>query len=238
MTLYLCQQKIDLTKLYHWAGHRKLMTRQFDDGYALHAFFGENLGNFAPKPFRLMQSTGSKYATLYGYSPHSAEQINQAAKETAEPEYQSIASDIIDKPMPDHWKEDRRLGFDIKIRPTTRSRNEDNRMVERDAFLSTVVNVVDNKDSNRQQVYIDWLDTRLNNNGATIADKESVRMKHMQLTRVVRKRNDRAKSMGPECVLQGELKITSSEAFKALLANGLGRHKSYGFGMLLLKPAR
>ena len=38
--------------------------------------------------------------------------------------------------------------------------------------------------------------------------------------------------------MRGVLTITDSEAFASTLAQGIGRHRSYGFGMLLLRPAR
>jgi len=34
------------------------------------------------------------------------------------------------------------------------------------------------------------------------------------------------------------LTVTDGEAFARLLAKGVGRHTAYGYGMLLLRPAR
>jgi CRISPR system Cascade subunit CasE len=41
---------------------------------------------------------------------------------------------------------------------------------------------------------------------------------------------------GPDAVVHGTLTITDPTAFAALLARGVGRHRSYGYGMLLLRP--
>jgi len=41
----------------------------------------------------------------------------------------------------------------------------------------------------------------------------------------------------PEIVVSGVLQITDQEKFRELLARGIGRHKAFGFGMLLLRPA-
>jgi CRISPR system Cascade subunit CasE len=38
--------------------------------------------------------------------------------------------------------------------------------------------------------------------------------------------------------VHGELTINDADAFARLLAGGVGRHAAYGFGMLLLRPAR
>ena len=37
--------------------------------------------------------------------------------------------------------------------------------------------------------------------------------------------------------MKGVLKITDGEHFTQTLASGVGRHRTYGFGMLLIKPA-
>lgn len=57
-----------------------------------------------------------------------------------------------------------------------------------------------------------------------------------QPTRAVRKMHKRY-SEGPDAVLRGELVITDAAKFTELLASGIGRHKAYGYGMLLLRPA-
>ena len=38
--------------------------------------------------------------------------------------------------------------------------------------------------------------------------------------------------------MRGILTITDAAAFSNLLARGVGRHRAYGYGMLLLRPAR
>jgi CRISPR system Cascade subunit CasE len=41
---------------------------------------------------------------------------------------------------------------------------------------------------------------------------------------------------GPDVILAGELTVADAEGFLALLARGVGRHRAFGFGMLLLSP--
>jgi CRISPR system Cascade subunit CasE len=45
-------------------------------------------------------------------------------------------------------------------------------------------------------------------------------------------------SEGPDAVLEGVLEVVDGEAFAALLRRGVGRHRAFGFGMLLLRPPR
>jgi CRISPR system Cascade subunit CasE len=41
---------------------------------------------------------------------------------------------------------------------------------------------------------------------------------------------------GPDAVMRGNLIVSDPAAFAQLLARGIGRHRAYGFGMLLLRP--
>ena len=43
---------------------------------------------------------------------------------------------------------------------------------------------------------------------------------------------------GPDAVLAGQLRVKNQQAFAQLLAHGIGRHRAFGFGLLLLRPAR
>ena len=65
---------------------------------------------------------------------------------------------------------------------------------------------------------------------------ESAELRSFQRTRAVRKLRARH-SEGPDAVMRGVLTITDAAAFTALLAQGIGRHRAYGYGMLLLRPA-
>lgn len=41
----------------------------------------------------------------------------------------------------------------------------------------------------------------------------------------------------PQALMTGEMVIADAAAFAALLARGIGRHRAFGYGMLLLRPA-
>lgn len=40
-----------------------------------------------------------------------------------------------------------------------------------------------------------------------------------------------------DAVFEGTLEVSDAEAFRAVLARGVGRHRAFGFGMVLLRPA-
>jgi CRISPR system Cascade subunit CasE len=86
----------------------------------------------------------------------------------------------------------------------------------------------------REEVYTDWLSRQLDGRGG--AALESATLQSFQRTRAVRKRGNRY-SEGPDALMRGVLTVTDGKAFAELLARGVGRHRAYGYGMLLLRPA-
>ena len=89
----------------------------------------------------------------------------------------------------------------------------------------------------REQVYAEWLANKLVGSGGVTLDVERTKLVSFQRTRAHRKLHARH-SEGPDAVMRGILTITDSAAFANLLARGIGRHRAYGYGMLLLRPAR
>src|SRR5690606_33137501 len=83
----------------------------------------------------------------------------------------------------------------------------------------------------RDEVYARWLVERLRG-AATV---KSARMTRIEQSRVSRKD---ASPHGPDVTLQGELSVIDGVAFAEKLRRGVGRHTAYGYGMLLLRPAR
>ena len=89
----------------------------------------------------------------------------------------------------------------------------------------------------REQVYAEWLSAQLDRIGGASLDVERTKLVSFQRTRAIRKLHARH-SEGPDAVMRGILTITDPTAFSNLLARGVGRHRAYGYGMLLLRPAR
>lgn len=83
----------------------------------------------------------------------------------------------------------------------------------------------------RDEVYASWLAERLE--GA--AKIETLRMTGIEQRRVLR---DGGRPRGPDVTFHGELSVTDGAAFAEKLRRGVGRHAAYGYGMLLLRPAR
>lgn len=106
----------------------------------------------------------------------------------------------------------------------------------------------------RAECYLDWLDARLRGVGAELARDVvdtargseaawAARVDAFRFTRLLTRDRSapRARSAavdGPDATVTGTLIVTNSDDFAVGLARGLGRHRAFGFGMLLLTPPR
>ena len=82
----------------------------------------------------------------------------------------------------------------------------------------------------RQDVYQDWLKCKLGN--AAIPDQ--VRLHRFQ--RSLAMRGNKVLSEGPDVIIHGNVTVKDQTLFQQVLRKGIGRHKSFGYGMLLLRP--
>lgn len=90
----------------------------------------------------------------------------------------------------------------------------------------------------REQVYGEWLKRELQRRGAADLN-EGTRLTRFRLEVVHRRGESRypraSAPRRPNAVLEGTLTVRDEETFRALLRRGLGRHRAFGFGMLLLR---
>lgn len=236
--LQMIRADVDMRGFRRWMGSRRLQ----DPDHALHCLLTECFGDFAPQPFRLMAARGAGCAVLYGYGCADADALRDEASVCADPLQSGVipAAGICSKPMPTEWRLGRRLGFAARIRPITRpSRNAASFAgKECDAFLWEALRYPKGKMlRSREEVYGDWLARRIADSGGAELDGGAVKMVAFQRGRAVRKRRG-GYSEGPDAVMRGTLVVRDSDKFAALLARGVGRHRAYGYGMLLLRPAR
>lgn len=229
---------VNVSELHRWMGGRRLQ----DTDYAMHCLLAESFGTeLAPKPFRLLLPRGGGWGTLYGYASGGAGSLRQASGMFACPLQSRIipADSLDDKPMPSEWRLGRQLGFEVRVRPVVRrSRNAAWRPgKECDAFLLEAKRHARGEmPYGREAVYIDWLARQFERHRGARLDPERTRMVAFQRSRAVRKPGARL-TEGPDAVMRGVLTITDPGAFSNLLARGVGRHRAYGYGMLLLRPA-
>lgn len=237
MTFQLMHLQPDSLTLTTWATRHGVLSPDGDYGYAFHGLLSAAFGEQAPKPFRYM---GNKQGLL-AYTSENLETLRQHASLATLDVARALGLDKLDaRPFPSAWKEGQTLGFEVRVRPVIRAK--DGR--ERDAFLHAVDGTPAAEGggiAQRAMIYDDWLAKQFAVDGA--AQIIQAQMEEFRLTRVLRKasasENGKRKShavTGPDAVFKGKLQVGNPEAFAHLLARGVGRHRAFGFGMLLLKP--
>lgn len=254
MSLTMIQLTPDMSRLVRFAhAHGLLPARGEDDlGYALHAALAAAFGARAPKPFALRRGKRGEVAIL-GYTDASEQALRDEAAAFAEPEAAEAVGlkTLACKEMPVAWAAGQRLGFEVRTRPMIRTDRDGDRgkARERDVFLAAVDGLGPGEGPSRGEVYATWLAGKLSAGGTAV---EHVVLDAFRLTRTLRRNRERrlvlvpdparAKVMGgaagsPDATFTGVLRVADGEAFAALLARGVGRHRAFGFGMLLLRPA-
>ena len=246
MSLHLVRIRLNPSKLARWAMDRgwarKGRAEHYDESSALHHLLVESFGRGTLQPFRLMVAPGEYSANLYAYTKIPAASLCKMLDVACLPDAASVfdTSRIQSKAMPSNLVPGQRLGFDARLRPVVRQRKANsrpqNKVREIDAFLAEAIRehpddksgMMLNKRS-REAVYFDWLSARLD--GA--ATLETARLVRFRRSRAVR--GGRIVE-GPDVVIQGNLKIDDPEIFRLALSKGIGRHRAYGYGMILLRP--
>ena len=231
--------KISSGDLRRWMGERRLP----DPDHAMHCLLTECFGELAPRPFRAILPRDGSDGVLYGYGRSDADTLREAVAICADPlQSRVLPGEKLDsKPMPTLWQVGRQVGFELRLRPVVRrSRNSSVRPgKECDAYLwEALKHPKGGMRRSREQVYTEWLSKQLDRRGGARLEQEHTRLVSFQRTRAFRRaRPAFGRTEGPDAVIRGVLTITDAETFTDLLVRGVGRHKAYGYGMLLLRPA-
>jgi len=249
MSLHLLHCLPDARRLALWGERHGLLHirretgyQQDDSGYALHALLKAAFGPLAPKPFWYRSAREG----LLAFTTHDPEALRQNAT-LASPEITEVLGlhsgkrdlGLLRKPYPILWQPGHRLGFESRVRPVLR----ENQGAERDVFqVQAERQAADAAPLTRAAVYTEWLSQQMARNEAAVL--LTTDLKQFRLTSVLRQQardadgtRTRGLVTGPEVVLTGQLQVKDAEAFAALLTRGVGRHRAFGFGLLLLRPA-
>lgn len=253
MTLHLIRARLGTNALVRWAGERGWTGSRagtFDQGRALHHLVDEMFGPTVLRPFRLLVPQRRSEGNLYAYSALDATALRRAADIQAKPDHLLVLPlECMDsKPMPNDWAAGQRLGFNVRVRPVRRIGRPIETQSgtipagsELDAFLLEAIrrhpekrNGMRKSKRSREAVYLDWLSVRLCD--AASLDVQASRV--VQFHRTVVSRGT-AGVEGPDAVVHGTLTIENGEQFGELLRHGVGRHRAFGYGMILLSaPSR
>lgn len=204
-----------------------------DNGYAWHSLLTAAFGKEAPRPFVDRHSLRSN--VLLGYAPVEPGGLQ------ATPNIDDLALNALAigrmrmNLMPEKWRGGQTLSFEVRCRPIVRTRRHA-RSGKIDEMDAAVHAAIENPEVNREQAYADWLERELGRKDA--CQMERVQMASFRRTHILRRNQGgkRAPKLieGPEAWLVGRLTIVQPAAFDALLRRGLGRHRAFGFGCLVV----
>ena len=250
MTAHMITAPVDMRAFNRWAAERGFVRRgTFDEGYALHVLFSSTFGSGVLQPFRLFHSPRRRGASLFAYADADASSLRTTAAAFATPDCLAVidAERLRSKPMRMDYPTDQRLGFDVRVRPVRRLHKDttpvDGRTrrkgSEVDVSLATVesppvpgTTQPEPNTARREAAYVRWLAERFS--GAADISNGLCRLAAFRRTRAVR--GDGLGPEGPDATIHGELTVRDPGEFANRLRRGVGRHKAYGYGMVLLRP--
>lgn len=240
---YMIELHPDWPALLRFLHDQRLEASQGDDdlGYGIHAWLLAAFGSLAPKPWRLFLDR-RRPPRLLGYANHSAEELGYHLQEFADPSAYAACKEpkkqIVSRPMP-VFKEGLHLSFELLGCPVGRKADSG---VEKDLFLMHA-DKIESATLDRDRIYCEWAREHIEHEEA--AKLLAVRLGGFRLTRQVRftqkdlglKERKKRALIRPWALFQGKISVLNSEKFAHLLRQGIGRHRSFGYGMLLLRPS-
>jgi len=258
--LYMMQFWLSTRRMTELARALRLPLRNADTYYMVHCALGELFGKNAPdlyyvddKEHQTQQNDG-RFVRVLAYSTLPGDTLAEIARGFASPMVYEICDfkRMACKPMPEQFPPGLRLGFELRACPVIRKasagespsgRRKWRAGQELDAFIARSWELDDpDVTLDREEVYRTWLNKHFERAGG--ARPLRVSMERFSLDRFIRR--NQTESAGkrkaqtiqrPAATFSGELEITDSAQFANLLRRGIGRHKSFGFGMLKIRRA-
>lgn len=245
-SLYMVRLALRIPRLLDFARSRGLPLQHTDEGYAVHALTRELFGDSAPKPFAVVSSSGG-WLDVLGYSSADDRVLTQHADAHADPGIHSTVRWPMEnaKCLPKEWAEGQHFSFRSRVCPVIRragTASGQRQGAEMDAFLATLP-ADGAAERTREEVYAEWLTRQL----AGAAERPAaipvvLRMTQFRLHKVLRRTHEPRRRATvherPDAVFEGTIRVGDRGAFANLLRRGIGRHRAFGFGMLLVRPSR
>jgi len=242
--LHLVKVPLRAEKLAAIARQQSLPLRNLDDGYLCHRVLRKMWADEAPAPFVLRGQGRDLH--VWGYSRVDAVALADRARVYGDPSLLGALGDLemlVSKPMPT-LEAGRRVGFLLRACPVVRlargATGHHRPGAEVDAFLARCFHVDADTAVSREDVYREWLLARLNRSDTTGVSVDTIRVASFARERVVRRTQGETRVARtlerPDVRFEGTLTIVDGTRFTQWLAHGVGRHRAFGFGALILVP--
>lgn len=237
--LHMLQIRLSSRELARAARRQGIPATVDDLGYQVHGILAALFGDLAPKPFQATAAGRGSQVLVLGYGAAGAQALEEHADAFALPEDLRCLQSLDSKVMPATWAEGRRLGFEVLACPVVRTSSATEHRkagAEVDAFLAACDRHEGEEDLRRVAVYREWLAAQLDP-AARLVTADLQQFQRVKLYRRTQGSDRRGKALErPQALFQGELEVADGAAFARLLARGVGRHRAFGYGMLLLRP--
>lgn len=229
--LHLVRIPVHAPRLLRFAHEHGIAQEDETLGYTLHAWFAALFREEAPKPFRYLERRGE----VLGYARRPASELLERAQAFASPgAWAALDADgLASKPMPDEWRSGLRLRLEVLTCPVSRKNDE-----EKDVYLRALDRTGADTPS-RAEVYRQWFLAQWG---------EALRLQQVELlgmsarSRLLRRARNGGNRLRvverPQALFGAHAVVQDGTAFAARLARGIGRHRAFGFGMVLLAPPR
>lgn len=254
--LHMLHLPLDMRRVLRFGEEQGLVGGRLpaDDGYLVHAVLTALFGGRAPKPFALPSADAAAgrgrngnradYSVL-AYSAAPLTNLRAEAEATADPAvFRALDWDLAaDKPMPT-LAAGTHLAYRVRVCPVTRlARGSTARTPgsEMDAYEAACLAAerAGTPMPARDAVYVDWLRSRLDSEALAIGPPAVTTRRSVDLLRRARPSGEPERPLRrlrrPDVTFTGEMEVRDPHRFAALLTRGIGRHRAFGFGMMLLR---
>lgn len=240
--LWLVKVSLLADRLAQIARRKHMPLHDLDEGYLCHCVMRHVWQDAAPTPF-VLRSRG-RIIEAWGYSRWPADALVERAQACSDATALSAIADpgaVASKPVPP-LRVGQQVGFLLRACPVVRLAAVTaghQAGAEVDAFLARCFREGPRVAVSREEVYRQWLAGRLGTAeaGATL---DLVRVDAIVRESLVRRTQGPERRAGrierPDVKFSGTLTVTDPARIAETLAKGVGRHRAFGFGALLLVP--
>lgn len=230
-SFHLLRIPVDPPRLLQFAAAHGMIHEDETLGYTLHAWLAALFDAHAPRPFRYFE----RRRELLAYAKEDAATLIAHAQAYAKPEaWAALGADgVAGKPMPTTWRLGQRLRLEVLACPVSRRGKE-----EKDVYRRTLDRLGDQSPT-RAEVYRAWFERQWAS-AVQLTKVELLGMRaQVRTLRRARNGTNRLRVVErPEALFAADAVIIDPERFQLLLARGIGRHRAFGYGMVLLAPPR
>lgn len=241
--IHLVKVPLRADRLVAVARSRGLPVREVDEGYLAHVVMRELWQKKSPAPF-VLRGRG-RVLNAWGYSRLDAAALADHAAAFGDPSLLGVMESldaIASKAMPS-FEHGRRLGFVVRACPVVRlagARNGHRSGAEVDAFLARCFAAGREAAVSREDVYREWLARTMSRPAVTGVRVLRVGVAAMSRGRLVRRTHQQARETRrlerPDVRFEGDMVVEEGERLLGYLGHGVGRHRAFGFGALMLTP--